>query len=186
MSDVKQVGGTHYQTGGRQHWDEVDDYDVPYLEGAASKYPLRWRDKGGIEDLEKTISYIDKILASSPLHRRWRRRACGGLHAAAVRLCRNHGAGNVESHVVMTLLDGFDPGQLTTARNMLSEYIEALRVEKPGTPEDGGHHASQEGDEETVQPLTVDLRPVIQVHLPVGSSGSLAIVGDVTKMEWRK
>jgi len=63
---VEQVGGNHY-AGGYQHWDYCDDADVPHLESAASKYIARWYKKNGIQDLQKSISYIDKRLASNYL-----------------------------------------------------------------------------------------------------------------------
>ncbi len=59
MSKVVQVGGTHYGKG-YNHWDYADAVNVPYLEGCASKYLTRWREKGGIEDLKKSISYLEK------------------------------------------------------------------------------------------------------------------------------
>ena len=67
---VKQVGGSHYERqgavcphcGGKvQHWDLFAS--EPYLEGYASKYLMRWREKGGIQDLDKAISIIQKIKA---------------------------------------------------------------------------------------------------------------------------
>jgi hypothetical protein len=67
---VKQIGGTHYKDnegicphcgGGIQHWDLYAG--VPYLEAYAAKELIRWREKGGIEDLDKTISIIQKIIA---------------------------------------------------------------------------------------------------------------------------
>ena len=62
---VQQVGGTHYgTTNQRQHWDIVDDHMIPYLEGCATKYLCRWRKKGGLEDVKKSLSYIDKIIIS--------------------------------------------------------------------------------------------------------------------------
>ena len=76
---VPQHGGHHYETsnvtgvcphcGGEiQHWDLYADQ--PYLEAAASKYATRWRDKGGLEDLEKAITYLQKRLAIERLRAR--------------------------------------------------------------------------------------------------------------------
>lgn len=71
---VQQVGGSHY---GRcvgacphcgeeiQHWDLYGR--MPYLEGMATKYITRWREKGGIEDLRKAITAIEKIIAVETL-----------------------------------------------------------------------------------------------------------------------
>lgn len=56
----RQVGGNHYQGREYQHWDFVTDVKLPYLLGCATKYVSRWRDKNGVQDLEKAIHYIDK------------------------------------------------------------------------------------------------------------------------------
>lgn len=54
-----QVGGAHYKKS-YQHWDLMVDLEVPYLLGCASKYPTRWREKNGLEDLRKSMHYIQK------------------------------------------------------------------------------------------------------------------------------
>lgn len=65
MQYVEQIGGSHYGKEGKyQHWDLMDDYNVSYLEGGASKYLTRFRDKNGVQDLEKAHSYIKKRLAA--------------------------------------------------------------------------------------------------------------------------
>lgn len=56
----RQVGGTHYQANEYQHWDFVTDLRLPYLLGVATKYVSRWRDKNGVEDLEKALHYLEK------------------------------------------------------------------------------------------------------------------------------
>lgn len=60
----RQVGGSHYRTksGGVGHWDYCIETNVPYLEGCASKYLTRWRDKNGLQDLEKACHYIERRL----------------------------------------------------------------------------------------------------------------------------
>lgn len=59
----KQVGGTHYKHQSYQHWDFAVDVagNDAYLKGCASKYVIRYKDKNGIEDLRKSLHYIDKI-----------------------------------------------------------------------------------------------------------------------------
>lgn len=72
MNYVEQVGGTHYSKNGpaaMQHWDFIDDAAVPYLEGCATKYVVRWKGKNGIQDLRKAISYIQKRLASQRMNK---------------------------------------------------------------------------------------------------------------------
>ena len=67
---VAEVAGTHYEASAGmcphcgeevQHWDLYGD--APYLEGMATKYITRWRAKGGLQDLDKAISAIQKIKA---------------------------------------------------------------------------------------------------------------------------
>lgn len=63
-----QVGGTHYQDnavqcphcgGTLQHWDIYKFF--PYIEGVITKYLWRWRDKNGVQDLDKARHYLDKL-----------------------------------------------------------------------------------------------------------------------------
>jgi hypothetical protein len=56
---VAQVGGNHY-AGDFQHWDFIEVNGFGYLEGCSSKYLTRWREKGGVVDLRKSLSYADK------------------------------------------------------------------------------------------------------------------------------
>jgi len=72
---LAQVGGSHYEStskgtcphccGEIQHWDWAAD--LPYLEGMATKYVARWRTKGGLEDLRKSINCLQKRLAIEEL-----------------------------------------------------------------------------------------------------------------------
>lgn len=59
---VDQVGGTHYSAA-FQHWDWAAETGLGYLEGNASKYLARHRKKGGRQDLEKALSYVEKRAA---------------------------------------------------------------------------------------------------------------------------
>src|SRR4051794_35947627 len=59
-ANERQEGGDHYGKSTYQHWDFVHDARLSYHAGCASKYPVRWRDKGGKLDLQKSIHFIDK------------------------------------------------------------------------------------------------------------------------------
>lgn len=56
----RQVGGSHYKARKYQHWDFVCDTGLHYLLGCFTKYVSRWRDKNGVQDLEKSMHYIHK------------------------------------------------------------------------------------------------------------------------------
>ena len=55
-----QIGGDHYKMD-YQHWDLVIELNIPYLFAVATKYITRWRSKNGIQDLKKSIHYIQKM-----------------------------------------------------------------------------------------------------------------------------
>lgn len=60
-----QIGGNHYKNQKYEHWDFATDvtFSDSYLKGCCSKYIVRWRDKNGIEDLQKALHYLDKIIS---------------------------------------------------------------------------------------------------------------------------
>ena len=57
----RQVAGDHYKSA-YQHWDFVEDLGVPYLAAAALKYASRWRNKNGLQDLEKALHFMYKLI----------------------------------------------------------------------------------------------------------------------------
>ena len=57
-----QHGGTHYKDKAVQPWDYIISNNLGYLEGNVVKYVSRWRDKGGIQDLQKARHYLDKLI----------------------------------------------------------------------------------------------------------------------------
>lgn len=59
----RQVGGDHYKVkDGEQHWDRIYRLFGPgYLIGCATKYIERYQKKGGEQDLEKAMHYIEKL-----------------------------------------------------------------------------------------------------------------------------
>jgi archaellum component FlaC len=62
----KQVGGDHYrkEDATYQHWDFAIDNRLGYMEGQITRYITRWKNKNGIEDLEKALHYVDKLYES--------------------------------------------------------------------------------------------------------------------------
>jgi hypothetical protein len=57
----KQVAGNHYAKP-LQHWDYVVANNMPYLEAMAFKYIDRHALKGGKQDLEKAMHFIEKMI----------------------------------------------------------------------------------------------------------------------------
>lgn len=58
----KQVGGRHYKGLEIQPVEYIHKNDIGFCEGCAIKYLTRWRDKGGIQDLEKAKHFIDLLI----------------------------------------------------------------------------------------------------------------------------
>lgn len=57
----EQVGGTHYLSS-IQAWDYILANDLGYLEGNIIKYVTRHRKKNGVQDLEKALHYLQKLI----------------------------------------------------------------------------------------------------------------------------
>jgi len=62
-----QVGGTHYKTMAIQPIEFIFFNHLPYIEGCIVKYICRWREKGGVEDLEKIKHYVDMLIEMETL-----------------------------------------------------------------------------------------------------------------------
>jgi hypothetical protein len=59
----KQIGGEHYNKNGEQHWDRMWRlYGRGYFIGCATKYAERYHLKNGIQDLEKSVHFLQKLI----------------------------------------------------------------------------------------------------------------------------
>lgn len=56
----EQVGGEHYKLA-IQPVEYIHANNIGYFEGCVIKYITRWRSKGGIQDLDKAIHYIELL-----------------------------------------------------------------------------------------------------------------------------
>lgn len=57
-----QVGGGHYKGLAIQPIEFIHANRLPFIEGNCIKYLCRWRDKGGVKDLEKVKHYVDLLI----------------------------------------------------------------------------------------------------------------------------
>ena len=57
-----QVGGEHYSKLAIQPIDYIYANELGWCEANVLKYITRWRDKGGLRDLEKARHYIDLLI----------------------------------------------------------------------------------------------------------------------------
>lgn len=57
-----QVDGSHYKGLGIQPWEIITANNLDFYEGTILSYLLRWRNKDGIVDLEKSIHYLQHMI----------------------------------------------------------------------------------------------------------------------------
>lgn len=60
--DTHQIGGTHYTNLAIQPWEVIERNEMGFFDGNALKYIMRFRAKGGVQDLEKARHYLDKLI----------------------------------------------------------------------------------------------------------------------------
>lgn len=63
-----QVGGSHYKDLKIQPVEYITANGIPYMEGNVIKYVTRWRDKGGLRDLEKAKHYLEMLIEMQNQH----------------------------------------------------------------------------------------------------------------------
>ena len=57
-----QVDGDHYKKLKIQPVEYIHANSIPFIEGSVIKYVTRWRDKGGVKDLEKARHFLDLLI----------------------------------------------------------------------------------------------------------------------------
>jgi UDP-3-O-acyl-N-acetylglucosamine deacetylase len=58
----KQIGGGHYKDLVIQPVEYIHKNEIPFIEGSVIKYVTRWRSKGGIQDLQKAVHFIEMLI----------------------------------------------------------------------------------------------------------------------------
>jgi hypothetical protein len=61
----KQVGGSHYKKYKIQPIEFIVKNNIGFVEGNVIKYVLRFKEKGGVLDLEKAKHYIELLIDST-------------------------------------------------------------------------------------------------------------------------
>lgn len=135
-----QVGGTHYKTG-YEHWDLMIDAQLGngWLAGSATKYVARWRNKNGVEDLQKALHYVQK------LRENWRSvRPASFMSAGEIaRFVEVNKLGDLESAIIYRLLTWKAPEALDGAYGLIQQLI-AENTPKAVPLEDSNKHAERE------------------------------------------
>lgn len=153
-ANTRQVGGNHYKTGGLEHWDL---FGPEYLMGCASKYVSRHMEKGGREDLEKAVHYCEKALeelAGKQLTNtiatrellewvRGTRMTGAEISICYYILCVSNFRRAIELIQELIGVKYPERQELLVGTVLSAEWSQ----NRPGTPDDGGHHARQPPDE---------------------------------------
>lgn len=58
----KQVSGGHYKSLKIQPIEYIHANGIPFAEGSVIKYVTRWREKGGLADLEKAKHFLELLI----------------------------------------------------------------------------------------------------------------------------
>lgn len=58
----RQVGGNHYTALEIQPWEVIERNGMGFFDGNAVKYLMRYKAKGGVEDLKKAQHYLEKLI----------------------------------------------------------------------------------------------------------------------------
>jgi hypothetical protein len=57
-----QVAGDHYKKLNPQPWDVIAAWGLGFFDGNVVKYIARFREKGGLQDLQKAAHYLAKLI----------------------------------------------------------------------------------------------------------------------------
>lgn len=57
-----QVGGNHYKDMPIQPVEFIHANGIPFIEGAVIKYVCRWRNKNGLDDLQKAAHFLELLM----------------------------------------------------------------------------------------------------------------------------
>lgn len=132
--NLKQVGGNHYRTK-YQHWDFMIKYDVPYMEGQLTRYVTRARKKNGIEDMEKGVHYIEKVLSLSVYDNIQTKRGKGIPLWDIKDFCEANSLNHQESVLVTNILTWETPEDLHRIQQDMVNYLVSLQNQQAATSE---------------------------------------------------
>jgi hypothetical protein len=139
----------HYQSaGGYIHWDLVIATDLGYLDGNCSKYVARWRKKGGLQDLQKALHYINKAIECDLS---WPERIASTIgfnEVEADKFAEANQLSQLEQLIVAALVTWENEDDLIKVRDMILLLMEEAQPPepKPVPVEDSSRHAERIAD----------------------------------------
>lgn len=147
----RQVAGSHYNGVSLQHWDYViAALDGRYLEGNITKYVCRHRKKNGVQDLEKALHYMDKLLEVYEAKKiRQLDYRPGSMNFPMDEFIRENGLNATEAYVVKRLAYWYNRSHLLTAKNHILLLLEqaTIRQQRIESIKAGGFAPTHDVDE---------------------------------------
>jgi hypothetical protein len=128
---VNQHGGKHYQAD-YQHWDWATDIGMLYLVGTATKYLPRWKTKGGVDDLIKVRTYLEKIVKCWNILYPDTVDPPSNVYDLTEKFIRSNNLGDVEAHICR-LLQNLYKDEVGEKPKRALEFIELLISEVQGS-----------------------------------------------------
>jgi hypothetical protein len=142
-----QVGGDHYRTP-YQHWDLAVKIPLGFLDGCVTKHVTRWRKKNGIQDLQKALHYLDKLIEVGDYN--IKRNPIAPADIEVKRFAEANDLTFLEYQFIFLMCTYDREKTLRNARHILQIIINQEKnktvpreMNIPGTPEDGGQHADR-------------------------------------------
>lgn len=125
QTPVEQVGGDHYGNSDYKHWDLMCEFHVFWPEANATKYLSRWREKDGLKDLKKALSYVDKRLAicEKPYSMQFAGRTFQVSVLKMLKWFRGTKMDETEKALCTTLLHWEELDELKAVRDMVANMI---------------------------------------------------------------
>jgi len=94
-----QVGGQHYKKPGTiQHWDMAARAELGYFEGQITKYFSRFESKNGLQDIDKGLHFVEKLIELAEHNRRCQANQAATFHITE--FCRSQGFDNALTSVL--------------------------------------------------------------------------------------
>lgn len=129
-----QVGGDHYQGYDYQPLELIEDLGLSFAEGNILKYAIRFRDKGGKEDLLKALDYAKrellKPLEQEPEKRKVDRKAIGFI----VTFVSQDRINREDRDFILDVAKYLHAGMMTKVAEVIMGKIERLYIDKDGMP----------------------------------------------------
>lgn len=128
MSEVNkiQVGGDHYRSE-YQHWDFIEDWNLTYLIGCATKYVTRAYKKNGKQDLEKALHYIDKMKERYLQGRTRSALLCAAIPTDDIyKFATDNNLTQSQTDIFELLVSWSDVNDLAHARNLVDDLLGSM------------------------------------------------------------